>query len=163
MANVAQSEDDLFYKVNLFGTLNILRALDEAQLEPKKIIIAGSAYIYGNCLTPIIDENVGPKPINHYGNSKLAMENMVATWFERFPIIITRPFNYTGPGQELSYLIPKIVKYFQEKKPFIELGNTAVTRDISDVNMVIDVYHRLLASDIHSQIFNICLRNRLYC
>src|ERR1700683_2193566 len=46
VANVAQKDSELFYKVNLFGALNILQAIEEAKLQPKKIIMAGSAYIY---------------------------------------------------------------------------------------------------------------------
>lgn len=147
---------ELFYRVNLFGTLNLLEALAEARVEPQKIVIASSAYVYGNTLEAKIAETVVPQPINHYGASKLAMEHMVATWFERFPIIITRPFNYTGRGQEPTFLIPKIVRAFREKSLSLELGDITVVRDISDVNFVLDVYSRLLESNIHSEIFNIC-------
>ena len=156
IAHVVNYNSEYFYKVNLFGTLNLLQALADAELNPKKIIIASSAYVYGNCSQEYIDEAVCPQPVNHYGASKLAMEHLVSTWFDRFPIIITRPFNYTGMGQSAEFLIPKIIENFQSKKSFIELGNMDVTRDISAVNFVIEVYLRLLRSNLHSEIFNIC-------
>jgi len=156
ISSVNSADLNIFYQVNLFGTMNLLQALDEAKLQPKKIIIASSAYVYGNSEHPIINETAYPKPINHYGASKLAMEHLVSTWFERFPIIITRPFNYTGKGQSLGFIIPKIVAHFREKKPWIELGNIDVIRDISAVDFVVNAYLRLLKSPLRSEIINIC-------
>lgn len=156
ISGVVNQDEEKLYKINLFGTLNLLQALDEAKVQPQKIIIASSAYIYGNCSQQFIPETVCPQPINHYGASKLAMEHIVSTWFDRFPIIITRPFNYTGVGQSFSFIIPKIIDNFREKKLLMELGNIAVTRDISDVNFVVEAYARLLNSNIDSEIFNLC-------
>jgi GDP-6-deoxy-D-talose 4-dehydrogenase len=156
ISDVVNEDEEKLYKINLFGALNVLRAVEAAKILPRKIIFASSAYVYGNCPQKYISETVCPQPINHYGNSKLAMENMVVTWFDQFPIIITRPFNYTGVGQTLSFLIPKIIRNFQEKKPVIELGNINVTREISDVNFVSEIYSRLLESNIYSEIMNIC-------
>ena len=94
--------------------------------------------------------------MNHYANSKLAMEHMVRTWFDRLPIIITRPFNYTGPGQSERFLIPKIVGHFKRKEKTISLGNTEVSRDFSDVKDVVECYARLLMSESRSITVNIC-------
>lgn len=108
------SED--FYRVNTIGTINILDAFIESNLKPQKIIIASSATVYGNQGVEILDESMCPKPANHYGASKYAMECMAKNYFDRLNIIITRPFNYTGIGQAEHFLIPKIVKHFREKK-----------------------------------------------
>jgi nucleoside-diphosphate-sugar epimerase len=145
-----------FYQTNLFGTLNLLDAVQQAGLSPRKILIASSANVYGNPTQEIIHEDIPPLPISHYANSKLAMENMVRLWFDRLPIVITRPFNYTGPGQTENFLVPKIIAHFRDKKKVIKLGNIDVIRDISDVGMIVDCYTRLLESPVSADIFNIC-------
>ena len=153
---VGESDIESFYRVNLFGTLNLLESLSSQNPSPCKIVVASSANVYGTPKNETIDESVCPAPINHYANSKLAMEHMVRTWFDRLPIIITRPFNYTGPGQSERFLIPKIVGHFKRKEKTISLGNTEVSRDFSDVKDVVECYARLLMSESRSITVNIC-------
>lgn len=156
LAFVGHADQEAFYRVNVFGTLNLLAALAERSKAPQRILIASSANIYGTPGVEVINEDICPAPVNHYACSKLAMEHMVATWFERLPIVIARPFNYTGPGQDERFLIPKIVSHFAQGKSVIELGNLDVSRDFSDVRDVVDAYVRLLESDVRGQRINIC-------
>jgi len=143
------------YNVNVFGTLNILDALISLNQLPRKIILASSAAVYGN-RGGSLSEDDSTTPVNHYGNSKLAMENMAKNYFDMLKIIIVRPFNYTGLGQEQHFLIPKIVSHFREKKKSIELGNINVFREYNNVNDIAEVYAKLMTSDLHSQTFNLC-------
>ncbi len=148
-----RSED--FYKVNTIGTTNILESLLELKMSPKKIILASSATVYGNQGLEVLDESLCPKPSNHYGASKYAMECLAATYFDRLNIIITRPFNYTGVGQQEHFLIPKIVKHFKEMKQTIELGNIHVGREFNDISYVCEIYKKLLESSAMSEVYNI--------
>jgi GDP-6-deoxy-D-talose 4-dehydrogenase len=143
------------YNVNVLGTLNLLQACVDVGCRPEKILIASSANVYGNA-AGVVDESVPPAPVNHYAASKLAMEHLVRTWFDRLPIIVTRPFNYTGRGQESRFLVPKIVSHFTQRKPHIELGNLDVARDFSDVRMVVKAYRALLESPVAGEIVNVC-------
>jgi nucleoside-diphosphate-sugar epimerase len=121
--------------------------------------LASSAPVYGNKGKEVLDESMCPAPVNHYGSSKLSMEFMAANFFKTLNIIITRPFNYTGVGQESHFLIPKIVEHFKEGKKEIELGNIHVAREFNDINYVIDVYHKLLLTDTRSTIVNLSSNN----
>lgn len=147
------------YDINFFGALNILDSLIDLNFNPKKIIFPSSSTVYGNVEVDEIDENICPNPLNHYGNSKLAMENMVKTYFDKLNIIITRPFNYTGIKQRDNFLIPKIVKHYREKKIEIELGNLNVTREFNDVRFVVDIYAKLFEIKESSMILNLCTSN----
>lgn len=143
------------YQVNVLGTLNILQACADVGHRPDKVLIVSSANVYGNA-GGVIDESITPAPVNHYAASKLAMENLVRTWFDRLPIVMVRPFNYTGKGQAARFLIPKIVWHFVNRRPVIELGNLDVARDFSDVRTVARLYRALLESDAQSEVVNIC-------
>jgi len=151
----AEENASLIYDVNVIGTENILRSLMNSHLKPKKIILASSAAVYGNQGREILDESMCPQPVNHYGCSKLSMEYMAANYFDTLNIIITRPFNYTGIGQEKHFLIPKIVHHFKHGEKEIELGNIHVAREFNDIDYVIEIYHKLLLSDAKSTIVNI--------
>ncbi|MFA0349126.1 GDP-mannose 4,6-dehydratase [Vibrio sp. 10N.222.55.C6] len=154
---VGHADQKAFYDVNVFGALNLLEAAKELGLELKKVVFASSANIYGNPENVTrISESITPSPVNHYAMSKLAMEHMAKLWFSQYPMIITRPFNYTGPGQAGQFLIPKIVSHFQKKASEIELGNTDVSRDFSDVRDIALAYANLLESDAQSEIVNLC-------
>jgi nucleoside-diphosphate-sugar epimerase len=153
---VGHESDEAFYQVNVIGTLNLLESLATLSKKPECVLIASSANIYGTPDIELIDEHVIPAPVNHYGCSKLAMEHMVSNWFPKLPIVITRPFNYTGSGQTERFLIPKIVSHFAHKKPYIELGNLNVSRDFSDVRDVCNAYMALLKNNVQGIKVNVC-------
>ncbi|HHH19931.1 MAG TPA: NAD-dependent epimerase/dehydratase family protein [Campylobacterales bacterium] len=152
----AHGNNEDFYRVNTLGTINLLEALLELDIAPNKVILASSATVYGNQNRAVLDESLCPQPANHYGASKFAMESLVANYFEKLPILITRPFNYTGVGQAEHFLIPKIVKHFREKHTVIELGSLNVRREFNDVGFVCEVYRRLLSCTARSQTINLC-------
>ncbi len=156
IAFVAHSSADLIYRVNIVGTRNLLEALAAARHQPSSVLLASSANIYGQMDVPVIDESMAPAPFNDYGVSKLAMEHMAQLWSSKLPIIIARPFNYTGVGQDANFLLPKIVSHFRSGARDIELGNLNIARDFSDVRMVARSYRRLLALSPPGQTYNVC-------
>jgi nucleoside-diphosphate-sugar epimerase len=156
IAFVAHSDAEMMYRVNVAGTRNLLEALAAARHQSSAVLLASSANIYGNADVNLIDENVAPAPANDYAVSKLAMEYMARLWMDRLPIIISRPFNYSGRGQSENFLLPKIVSHFRRGERKIELGNLAIARDFSDVRTVATAYRRLLAAAPAGQAFNIC-------
>lgn len=145
-----------FYAVNAVGTTNLLEAIAASKLNPRRIVIASSANVYGNATVEPIAETTPPAPVNHYAASKLAMEMMVRTYGDRLPIVMTRPFNYTGVGQSVNFLVPKLVAHFAQRRAFVELGNLDVVRDFSDVRAVAQAYLRLLAADVPEGVTNLC-------
>jgi nucleoside-diphosphate-sugar epimerase len=149
------SAEDI-YRNNVVGTTNLLDGIIDQCPNIQKVLVASSGNIYGNADRLPIIETASYKPENDYAVSKCAMELAVNVRFSRLPIVITRPFNYTGVGQAEHFLVPKIVKAFKAGQTLIELGNLDVARDFSDVRDLVSAYIRLLESDSYSEAFNIC-------
>jgi nucleoside-diphosphate-sugar epimerase len=157
IAFVAHGDVDQIYRVNVVGTRNLLEALAASPKKPSAVLLASSANIYGNTDVGVIHEDVPAAPANDYAVSKLSMEYMARLWQDKLPLIVVRPFNYTGVGQHENFLLPKIVSHFRRKAADIELGNLHVWRDFSDVRMVAASYRKLLAAPAAiGGTFNIC-------
>lgn len=152
---VAHQDATAVYAVNTVGTTSLLSALERIAPPLRKVVLASTSQIYGNATDDPITESTPPAPISHYACSKLAMEFMARSFFDRLPILITRPFNYVGRGQAPQFLLPKLVDHFRRKASVIELGNLDVERDFLDVRSVADAYVRLLDSPLQSQAVNI--------
>lgn len=156
IAFVGHGDADAFYTVNLIGTRNLLAALAASSKRPECVLLASSANVYGNATEGVLSETTPADPANDYAVSKLAMEYMARLWMDKLPIVIARPFNYTGVGQTESFLLPKIVGHFRRGADVIELGNLDVWRDFSDVGAVAQAYRRLLETCPASETVNVC-------
>jgi len=148
------------YRVNLTGTLNLLEASSLLKRQPRFIMIS-SSQVYGQVKESKLPagEDTPVSPENHYGSSKAAAENLVRGYCKETGMqgIVLRPFNHTGRGQLTSFLVPKLVEAFSEKKKQIHLGNLNVARDIMDIRDVISAYLNIAQMDEEAlfSIFNI--------
>ena len=149
IAFVGHGNPKAFYDINLVGTRNLLEC----------VLLASSANVYGNLLGGLLAETNPVNPANDYAVSKLAMEYMARLWVPKLPVVIARPFNYTGVGQSESFLIPKIVAHFVRHRSRIELGNMDVWREFNDVRDVVYAYRTLLETRPVGQIVNVCSSN----
>lgn len=147
---------ELFYKVHLIGTINLLQCIKTSQ-SLDSLLIASSGAMYKNNDLEMYDEDCELNPGNHYGLSKFSMEKAAAFFKDEIPLIIARPFNYTGNGQDPVNLIPKIVNAFKALQPEIHLGNTNSIREFNDVRFVVDCYISLIENlKSYKKPINIC-------
>lgn len=156
---VASKDQEAFYRVHALGTSNLLSALVKLPKIPNKVLLASSATVYGNAEVTPTPEDCILKPIDHYAMSKVAMEEMAKTYLDKLPIVIARPFNYTGPGQHENFLIPKLVKHFLQQSPTIELGNINVEREFNDVSTICQAYIYLLKFGVPGETYNVSTGN----
>lgn len=159
IAFVGHGQPKAFYDINLVGTRNLLEALAPVADCLKCVLLASSANVYGNLQGGLLSEFNPTNPANDYAVSKLAMEYMARIWVPRIPVVIARPFNYTGVGQSDSFLIPKIVSHFVNKRDTIELGNLDVWREFNDVRDVAHAYRKLMEAAPVGQTINVCSSN----
>lgn len=159
LAAITFAPDQNFHRIyttNVAGTASLLKGARACASKLNTVILASSARVYA---PPVSVDPIGEDyliaPADHYGASKLAMERVGQLFGSDLPITITRPFNYTGPGQGAQFFVPKLVAAYVAGED-VSVGNLHVARDFSDVSTVVEVYRRLVASPRPGQTFNIC-------
>lgn len=159
MAAITFAPDQHFHQIyttNVSGTASLLKGAKTFCSELKIVLLPSAAKIYAEPDTNRpIDEDSPLAPPDHYSVSKLAMEKMAGLFGKELPITITRPFNYTGPGQASKFFVPKLVTAFVAGQD-VRIGNLQVWRDFSDIDIVVETYRRLIARPQPGRIFNIC-------
>lgn len=157
IAFVAHEDVEQIYRSNVVGTRQLLESLVELDNPPRSIILASSANVYGNAREGVLEEALSFAPANDYGVSKVALEYVASLYRARLPLIVVRPFNYTGRGQSTQFIVPKIVAHARDRAPEIELGNLDIARDFSDVRTVAETYAKLLSEPkAIGGTFNVC-------
>lgn len=144
---LAASNPELAWQVNVFGTINIARAL--LTLAPDCILAnAGSGLVYGDSALPgtPLEETALPIPLDDYGVTKMAADLAIGSLTrEGLQAIRMRPFNHTGPGQGEDYVVPAFAMQIARIEagltdPVIRVGNLDAERDFLDVRDVADAY-----------------------
>ncbi len=147
-------EPELCHDINVNGTKNLLDAVVSHKLKPR-ILIVSSADIYGEPEYMPIDEKHPVRPVSPYGVSRAEQEKLALSY--DLPIIISRSFNHTGPGQSDRFVIPSMRKQIGDAKDgaSIYVGNLECIRDFSDVRDVVRAYRILAEKGKPGEIYNV--------
>lgn len=138
---------DTYVDTNVKGTLNILQAARELELQ--KVVHTSTSEVYGTAIfVPITEEHPlqGQSP---YSASKIGADQMAFSFYSSFetPVAIIRPFNTYGPRQSTRAVIPTIITQIAAGKKQIQLGATSPTRDFTFVEDTIEGFIKALHSD----------------
>lgn len=146
------ANERLVYKINFDGTLNMLEASTGLK-HLEKFVFISTSEVYGlfKPSNKTLTEADPVNPVSPYGISKAAAEQVCMMYFREYgvPVVISRSFNHSGPGQSEFFVIPsfckKIAKLEKSRKEAVmPVGNLAVKRDLSDVRDIVEGY-RLMA------------------
>ncbi len=126
-------------EVNLIGTINVLEAMRNNDVH--RIVYSSSAAMFGELVTPTIDENHPQNADSPYGVSKLAGEKMILAYSGIYDItgICLRYFNIYGVNQRFDMygnVIPIFAKRIYSGEPIIIYGDGKQTRDFVNVRDV---------------------------
>lgn len=129
---------DTYIDTNIKGTLNILQAARE--LEVEKVVHTSTSEVYGTArFVPITEEHPlqGQSP---YSASKIGADQLAMSFYSSFnlPVAIIRPFNTYGPRQSARAVIPSIITQVASGETTIKLGSTFPTRDFNYVKDTVD-------------------------
>lgn len=165
-ASAAQSlrAAELTWRVNFHGSFNLAAAV--ARHAPEAIVLfVSSADIYGSRLRDgPATEATAFAPLTAYARSKVAAEGMFADVLPQTSrLIVARPFNHSGPGQDKKFALPSFAAQIAaiergRAEPRVDVGDLSVERDFLDVRDVVDAYLRLIEAAAHldqRSVFNI--------
>jgi len=139
------------FRVNVGGTVALFEALRSLDIRPV-VLVSGSADVYGlpdRASLPLREDSL-IAPCTPYALSKAAQEAVAAEAATRFdfPVVVTRSFNHTGPGQRPVFVVPamatRIMAVRRGQAAAIPVGNVDVERDMTDVRDVVAAYRLLL-------------------
>lgn len=122
-----------YVETNIKGTLNVLQAGLEAQVE--KIVHTSTSEVYGTALYTPIDERHPLQGQSPYSASKIGADKLVESYYKSFslPAVTVRPFNTYGPRQSARAVIPTIICQAL-KGPEVNLGSLDPVRDMTFVD-----------------------------
>ena len=121
---------DSYVDTNIKGTLNILQAAKDLQIE--RVLVTSTSEVYGTALYVPIDEKHPKQGQSPYSATKIGADAIADSFYRSFnlPVTIVRPFNTYGPRQSARAVIPTIITQLLDGRTEIKLGATHPTRDL---------------------------------
>jgi NAD dependent epimerase/dehydratase len=121
---------DSYVDTNIKGTLNILQAAKDLNIE--KVLVTSTSEVYGTALYVPIDEKHPRQGQSPYSATKIGADHIAESFYRSFnlPVTIVRPFNTFGPRQSARAVIPTIITQLLAGKTEIKLGALHPTRDL---------------------------------
>jgi len=163
-AGLTRGAVDELYRVNVAGTQNLMFCLMEAGLLVT-ILVTGSGAVYGTSASAEaapIPETARLSPETLYGASKLAQESLAAALGRagRMNVLVTRAFNYTGPGEGPGMASSAFARQIAECEMMgggtVRVGNLDSYRDYCDVRDVVRAYFMVATRPGVEGVFNVC-------
>ncbi len=146
---------DAYVDTNIKGTLNVLQAARELELE--RVLVTSTSEVYGTAQYVPIDEKHPFQGQSPYSATKIGADRLAESFYRSFnmPITIVRPFNTYGPRQSARAVIPTIITQLLAGKEEIRLGSLTPTRDFNYVKDTargfIEIYrsHQTIGEEIN--------------
>ena len=138
---------DTYVDTNIKGTLNILQAARQLNLE--RVIVTSTSEVYGTAIYVPIDEEHPFQGQSPYSATKIGADRLAESFYRSFelPVTIVRPFNTFGPRQSARAVIPTIITQLLSGKSEIKLGSLTPTRDFNYVKDTANGFLKVLESD----------------
>ena len=143
-----------YFRNNIGNGLNLLDAMLAAGV--KRLVFSSTCAIFGPPERLPIDETLPQRPINPYGESKLAFEKILRWYGEihGLDFVCLRYFNAAGASKNFgeehrieTHLIPNVLKVALGQKPHVEIYGTDY--DTPDGTCIRDYIHILDLSRAH--------------
>jgi dTDP-glucose 4,6-dehydratase len=138
---------DTYVDTNIKGTLNILQAARELNVE--KIVHTSTSEVYGTARFVPITEDHPLQGQSPYSATKIGADQLAMSFYHAFdlPVSIIRPFNTYGPRQSARAIIPTVITQLASGEREIRLGVLHPTRDFNYVADTVRGFIAMAQSD----------------
>ncbi|TDL76471.1 NAD-dependent 4,6-dehydratase LegB [Peribacillus frigoritolerans] len=138
---------DTYIDTNIKGTLNVLQAARELEIE--KVVHTSTSEVYGTALFVPITEDHPLQGQSPYSASKIGADQVAISFYKSFntPVSIIRPFNTYGPRQSARAVIPAIITQIASGRTKIKLGALNPTRDFNYIKDTVKGFIAIAESD----------------
>lgn len=138
---------DTYVDTNIKGTLNILQAAREQDLE--RVLVTSTSEVYGTAQYVPMDEKHQFQGQSPYSATKIGADRLAESFYRSFqlPVSIVRPFNTFGPRQSARAVIPTIITQLLAGKEKIHLGSLTPTRDFNYVKDTVNGFIKIYESE----------------
>lgn len=154
----AMAEPGKYWRNNVWGSLNLIEAAVAADC--MNFVFSSTCATYGDCDGEVLDESSAQAPLNAYGASKRAIENMLTDFEAAHGLrhVIFRYFNVAGadPDSEVgefhrpeTHLIPLILDAVDGKRDALTIHGTDYPTP--DGTCIRDYVHVMDLVDAHVQ------------
>jgi Nucleoside-diphosphate-sugar epimerases len=128
---------DTYVDTNIKGTLNILQAA--RQLEVEKVVCTSTSEVYGTARYVPINEEHPLQGQSPYSATKIGADQIALAFYRSFalPVALIRPFNTYGPRQSARAVIPTVITQIASGQRVIKLGSIHPTRDFNYVKDIV--------------------------
>jgi len=144
---------------NVLGTHRLIEAVERVGSRCR-IVVTCSAQVYAPSNDPIAEDAL-IAPSSPYALSKLAQEQLaLRSNTNTIAVIVTRPFNHTGPRQKPAFLAPSVARQIAmiERglvEPVLKVGNLEPSRDVMDVRDTVRAYAALMKTGTPGTVYNV--------
>ena len=150
------AEADL-WRVNVGGTLNLLRALADRGSKIR-LVTVGSAAEYCDFSPRRIREDHPAAGNTPYGRTKWAQSTLARAFGAQtgMKIMVARTFNLIGPGTPQTLVPGALCAQFANGHSLIKVGNLTPRRDFIDIRDAVAAYWTVCEKGEPGGIYNIC-------
>ncbi|MGR3375767.1 UDP-glucose 4-epimerase GalE [Salipiger abyssi] len=152
----AMSEPGRYWRNNVEGSLTLIEAAAAAGC--LNFVFSSTCATYGEHDNVVLDENTPQEPLNAYGASKRAVENILRDFEAAYGLrhVIFRYFNVAGADEEgeigehhrpETHLIPVMLEAIDGKRPALTINGTDY--DTPDGTCIRDYVHVMDLVDAH--------------
>ena len=148
-------EFEIYTNLNVLATQRLLEACKGLSIE--KFVYASSSSVYGDSEELPIGEESALRPVSPYGVTKLAGENLCASYWKNYdiPIISLRYFTVYGPRQRPDMAFNKFMQALAKDTEIEIYGDGTQTRDFTYISDAVEGNLLAMHSNSPGEVFNI--------